>query len=169
MRTLLAVATGATLAVGALKFDAQPGWVAKTTTSSMRVAEFALPKADGDPEDASLVVYFFGGQGGTVQANLDRWIGQMTQPDGKASKDVAKTATMTSRGMNITMVDLPGTYVAEMTPGATQRFNKPNFRLRAAVVETPAGPYFIKVVGPAKTMARWDASVTAFVRSVRVE
>jgi hypothetical protein len=169
MRTLTAAAIATTLVAAALKFDAQPGWVARTTTSAMRVAEFALPKADGDAEDASLVVYFFGGQGGTVQANLDRWIGQMTQPDGKASKDVAKTSTMTSRGMTITLVDVPGTYVAEMTPGATERFNKPNFRLRAAVVETPAGPYFIKVVGPAKTMAQWDASVTAFVRSVRVE
>jgi hypothetical protein len=30
----------------------------------MRVAEFALPRADGDTEDAQLVVYYFGGSGG---------------------------------------------------------------------------------------------------------
>ena len=49
----------------------------------MRVAQYKLPKAAGDSEDALLVVYYFGqGQGGSPQANIDRWIEQMKQPDG---------------------------------------------------------------------------------------
>ena len=37
--------------------------------------------------DAECGVYFFGsGQGGSVEANLDRWIGQFLQADGKPSK-----------------------------------------------------------------------------------
>ena len=46
-------------------------------------------------------------------------------------------------------------YVAEMSPGATARNNKPRFRLRAGVVETSNGPYFIKLTGPEKTVAKW--------------
>ena len=157
------------LAPAALKFDIPTGWVSKPPASSMRVADFTLPKAAGDAEDGQLAVYFFGGTGGSVQANLDRWISQMTQPDGKASKDVAKTTTMkTKSGLAVTIVDLPGTYVAEVTPGSAERFNKPGFRLRAAVVETPEGPYFVKLTGPAKTIAQWDASFVAFVSSIRV-
>lgn len=158
-----------TALIATLQFDVPSGWITKPATSSMRVAEFALPKIAGDAEDASLVLYYFGGTGGTVQANLDRWIGQMTQPDGRASKDVATTSTMkTTSGLAVTLVDVAGTYVAEVTPGATERLNKPGFRLRAAVVETPSGPYFVKLTGPAKTMATWNDSFLAFVRSLRV-
>ena len=92
----LALLTGA-----ALKFDAPQGWVAKAPGSSMRVAEFTLPKVAGDAEDAALAIFFFGGQGGSVQANLDRWIGQMTQPDGRPSKDLAKTTKISPRGLPI--------------------------------------------------------------------
>lgn len=160
----LALLTGA-----ALKFDAPQGWVAKAPGSSMRVAEFTLPKVAGDAEDAALAIFFFGGQGGSVQANLDRWIGQMTQPDGRPSKDLAKTTKISPRGLPITLVDVSGTYVAEVSPGSTERFNKPGVRLRAAVVETKEGPYFVKLTGPEKTVARWDDAFMGFLKSLRVE
>lgn len=158
------------LSVATLKYDAPAGWVSKPPTSSMRVAEFTLPHISGDAEDATVTVYFFGGQGGTVQANMDRWIGQMAQPGGKPSKDVAVTSTLkTKSGLAVTMVDVSGTYVAEVTPGSAEKFNKPGFRQRAAVVETPSGPYYVKLTGPAKTVAKWDESFLAFLKSIRLE
>ena len=176
--TLLAVILGILIALApsldaadrqaALAFDAPSGWVAKKPASSMRVAEFSLPRAEKDSEDASLVVYYFGGTGGSVQANLDRWIGQMQQPDGRDSRTVAKSATLTSKaGLKITLLDIPGTYIAEVTPGSSERFNKPGFRQLAAVVETKDGPYFVKVVGPAATVARWEPGVRAVLGSLR--
>lgn len=153
-----------------LKFDVPQGWVTKPPASSMRVAEFSLPKAEGDAEDAGATVYFFGaGQGGSVEANLTRWMDQMSQPDGAPSKSVAKTTTFTAHSLKITVVDVAGTYTAEMSPGSTDHFNKPNFRLKAAVVETPGGTYYVKVTGPQKTIARWDESVTTFLKSLRFE
>jgi len=171
-RIIVSAALAATMATAAgLKFDAPAAWTAKTPSSTMRVAEFALPKDAADAEDASLVVYFFGAQqGGTVQANLDRWIGQMAQPDGKASKDVAKTSSLQSKaGLKITLVDVSGTYVAEVTPGSTERLNKPGFRQLAAVVETSGGPYYVKLVGPKATVAKWQSSFSAFLGSLRYE
>ena len=168
-RLLLAAALPLML-VQAIKYDAPAGWTSRPAASSMRVAEFTLPKVAGDAEDGQLTVYYFGGQGGSVQANLDRWIGQMTQPDGKASKDVATTTTMkTTSGLSVALVDVGGTYVAEVTPGSKERFNKPGFRLRAAVVETKSGPYFVKLTGPAKTVAKWNDSYLAFVKSLRLD
>jgi len=167
---LVTVLVAVTFAAAALKFDAPKGWVSKTPTSATRVAEFVLAKAPADAEDATVTVYFFGGQGGSVQANLDRWIGQMAQPDGKPSKDVAKTSTMqTATGLKVSLVDVSGTYVAEVTPGSTERLNKPGFRQIAAVVETPDGPYFVKLTGPAGTVAKWKESLDAFLKSLRVE
>mgnify|MGYP001212238729 FL=1 len=67
------------------------------------------------------------------------------------------------------MLDVPGTYVAAVRPGSTSRLNKTDFRLLAAVVETPAGPYFFKLTGPARSVARWDNAFAAFLRTVSVE
>ncbi len=151
-----------------LKYDMPAGWTTKPLSSRMRVAEFVLPRADGDSEDATLVITYFGGQGGTVQANFERWLTQMTQPDGRASKDVAKTSTLTTNGLTLTIMDLPGTFVAEVAPGSSERHNKPGFHLRAAVIEGK-GPFFVRLVGPAKTIAKWDTSVQAFFKSLRAE
>ena len=113
----------------------------------------------------ALIVYFFGGQGGSVQANLDRWVGQMEQPDGRSSKAVATTEALTVGGMKVTVLDVSGKYVAEMTPGSQTRYSKPGFRLKAAVVETAGGPYFVKLTGPAKTVERWNAPFATFLKS----
>ena len=172
MRLILAATLASVLIspLATLKFDPPQGWVSKTPSSSMRVADFTLPKAEGDTEDATLTVFFFGAtQGGNIQANVDRWIGQMSQPDGRPSKDVAKTSTMTAHDLKITIVDVTGTYVAETTPGSADHFNKPGFRQCAAVVETPGGPYFVKLTGPEKTVAKWHDSFTSFLKSLKYE
>ena len=165
------VLSAVTLAAAAsLKFDVPAGWVSKTPSSSMRLADFTLPKAASDAEDGTVTVYYFGTGGGSVQANVDRWIGQLSQPDGRPSKDVAKTTTVEAKGgLKVTLLDVAGTYIAEVTPGSTERFNKPGFRQLAAVVETPNGPHFVKVVGPAATVAKWEASVMAFLKSLKWE
>jgi hypothetical protein len=151
---------------GELHYKAPDGWVKEATSSAMRVAQYKLPKAEGDSDDASLVVYFFGAtQGGAIQANIDRWISQMQQPDGSSSKDKAKTETTTVNGLKLTTVDVAGTYTAEMAPGTGNQRNDANYRMRAAVIETPKGNYFLKLVGPAKTMGHWEQSVTDFVKS----
>jgi hypothetical protein len=153
-------------ASGELRFKAPDDWVTEKTTSTMRVAQYKLPKADGDPEDGSLVVYYFGAaQGGSTQANVERWVNQIKQPDGSSSQDKAKIETTTINGLKVTMVDITGTYTAEMTPGGGDRHNAANYRLRAAVIETPKGSYFPKLVGPANTIAKWEQGYSDFLKS----
>jgi hypothetical protein len=155
------------LFLAGLTFNAPPAWTSVPTSSSMRVAQYSIPRAGGDAQDAELVVYYFGGTGGSVEANIERWVGQMQQPDGRPSSAVMKRQSRTVNGLKVTLVDVPGTYVAEMTPGATQRHNSPNFHLRAAVIETANGPYFIKLTGPAKTVAASEKAFESFLGSVK--
>ncbi len=153
-------------ASGELHFKGPEGWINEKPSSGMRVAQYKLPKAEGEKEDASLVLYYFGAtQGGTAQANIDRWISQMQQPDGSSSKDKAKSESMTINGLKVTTVDVTGTYTAEMAPGSGTFHNDVNYRLRAAVIETPKGNYFVKLAGPEKTIARWDQSYTDYLKS----
>ena len=150
-------------ATGGLAFTPQEGWIVETPTSAMRKAQYRLPHAEKDAEDASLVVYFFAGQGGSSQANIDRWTGQFEQPDGRATASVAKTATRTVNGMNATEVEVSGTYVAETAPGSGEHLRKEGWRMLAAILDAPSGPYYAKLVGPEATVARWEASFKKFV------
>ena len=160
---------GSGAAQPALHYDPPGDWIEEPAPSPMRVTQFRLPRVAGDPEDGELVVFYFGGSGGTVDANLQRWIGQMEQPDGRSSLAVAATTAFDANGLDVTLLDVPGTYVAAVRPGAAERLDKPDYRLLAAVVETPLGPYFFKLTGPARTIARWDAAFDSFLRTVRVE
>jgi hypothetical protein len=156
---------------GALKFTAPQGWEARSASSSsgstMRVAEFVLPGRDASAGSAELVVYYFGGSGGSVDANITRWLGQMQQPDGRATRDVAARETRTIDGLKVSLLDVSGTYVAEVRPGATEKHNSPGYRMRTAVVETPRGPYYLKLVGPATTVETWSASFGEFLASLK--
>lgn len=164
---LIALALAAAQASGGhLAFKAPPAWHSRPAASSMRVAEFAIPHAAGDPEDAELVVYYFGAQGGgSAQANIDRWIAQMQRPDGRGDSD-ARTESRTIHGLSVSTVDVSGTYVAEVRPGSGEHYNKPDFRLRAAVVTTPNGPYYIKLTGPAHTVAAAGPAFDALLASL---
>ena len=151
---------------GELQFKAPAGWISERPTSSMRVSEYQLPAADGEGESASLVVYYFGqGQGGSVEANLQRWIGQMQTVDGKPANDNAKTENTTVNGLKVTLLDVSGTYTGSDMGGGGTAQSKPNYRMRAGVIDTPKGAYFIKLVGPEKTVSRWDQSFQDFVKS----
>jgi hypothetical protein len=142
---------------GELTFKTPDGWTKEQPTSNMRVAQYKLPGEGGG--DASLVVYFFGqGQGGPVEDNFDRWVGQMQK-----TRDQAKTERLTVNNMPVTLLDVSGTFTGDMMSGSTTP--QPNYRMRAGVIETPRGNYFVKLVGPEKTVARWDDSFMAFVKS----
>ena len=149
-----------------LQFDAPGDWVQLETDSPLRVAQFGLPRAPGDSEDAELVVYYFGGEGGTVEANLERWTNQMLQPDGRSSSDVATTTSFEVGDLPITVLDVPGIYAAEVQPGSRMRYYKRGFRMKAAVVDTPAGPYFFKLTGPGRTVAAWEQGFNALLATV---
>ena len=145
-----------------LKFIVPAGWVEEERTSSMRVAQYRLPKVAPDTEDASLVLYYFGqGQGGSAAANIERWVGQMKQAEGSSPKQ----ESLEVNGLKVTTVDVAGTYVGETAPGSGMFHNKPAYRLRAAVVETPNGSYYVKLVGPEKTVTHWNESFLSYIKS----
>ncbi|MEE2636365.1 MAG: hypothetical protein VYE68_03940 [Acidobacteriota bacterium] len=168
---LLLVVSVVTAATGqpALRYEAPSEWTEQSSPSPMRVTEFRIPRVPGDAEDGELIIFYFGGSGGGVEANLERWIGQMEQPDGRSSFEVASTVGFDANGLEVTLLDVPGTYVAAVTPGSTTQLNKPQFRLLAAVVETSIGPFFFKLTGPERTLARWDDQFSTFLRTVRLE
>jgi hypothetical protein len=122
----------------------------------MRKASYIIKAAAGDAEDAEAAVYYFGpSSGGSIEANIQRWIAQFPDVPPAQVKRVERQAN----GMKQTLIDIQGTYDgASMTIRETEK--KPNFRMIAAVVETPAGSYFFKLTGPNRTV---EAARSAYV------
>jgi len=151
---------------GELHFKVPAGWIEEKPTSEMRFAQYKLPKAEGDGDDALLVVYYFGkGQGGTPEANIERWINQVKQPDGSPSKDKAKLGTQTVNGLAVSTVDVLGTYSGGMSQDSAPKDANAIYRLRGAIIDTPKGSYFAKLTGPEKTVNRWDQAYNEYLNS----
>ena len=63
-------------------FVAPAGWT-DIGSNGMRQAQYRLDPVAGDSEAAEVNVFYFGPQsGGGTEANLQRWLGQMSLPDG---------------------------------------------------------------------------------------
>lgn len=152
-----------------IEWTAPKSWV-KQPDRPMRAATYKLPAVKGDPEDAELGVFYFGqNQGGGVDANIARWIGQFKQPDGSSSEKAAKTSKKKVNGMQVTLIDLTGNYVASMGPMQPGGATKENFRLLGAIVEAPQGAVFFKLVGPKKTVAAAQKDFDKLVDSSKAQ
>lgn len=89
-------------------------WTSRTPASPMRLAEFVV----GAPGGAEVVVYFFGvPQGGTVNANLERWKSQFTNPTGGAVEE--KITRDKSGAIPLTIAEYRGTYARGVGVGST--------------------------------------------------
>ena len=154
--------------LGPFTLEVPSGWIEQTPNSRMRKAQFRLPRANGDNDDGELTVFYFGrGQGGSTDANISRWIGQVSQPDGSSSRDKATIRTGKVSDFRMTQVDVSGTLKASSMPGLRQQSERPSYRLLGAVLESPQGPWFFKLIGPEKTIARWSESFRQFIESAK--
>ena len=134
----------------------------------MRAATYRVPAAQGDPEDGECAVFYFGpGQGGTVEANVQRWISQFEQPGGTSSEGAAKIERQVISGLPATTVDLSGTYLASAGPMSPVKQRKPDFRLLGAIVDAPEGNLFFKFTAPAPTVAASAEEFRAMLQSLR--
>jgi hypothetical protein len=149
-----------------VRWTAPATWKAQAARP-MRAATYTLPLSTGDEGIAECVVNYFGpGQGGGVEANIDRWRGQVLGADGKPV--AAKIDKRTSRGVPVTVIDAAGTYTGM---GGPMGGSKPvtGYRLIGAIVEGPGGSVFFKVTGPAKTIAAQQKNFEQLLASIQID
>lgn len=131
--------------------------------SAMRVATFTT--GSGDQQVECAVFYFGRGQGGNPKANIRRWVGQFTQPDGSSSSDKTTEGVLTVDGLPVWTIDLTGTYSGGMAPGATGEL--PDHRLLGAIIVAPNGPVFFKMTGPKDAVEAAQEQFNQLVNSVK--
>ena len=127
-------------------------WTKEAPSNRMRYAQFKVPKAKDDKEDAELVI--FKGLGGSSKANIDRWKKQFVPPAGKKIDDVSKVTEIKIGGLPATMLDVSGTFNYNPAPfnPRSKTEARPNYRMIAIHFEGPKEIYHIKLTGPAKTI-----------------
>jgi hypothetical protein len=155
-----AAPAGAPVAQGSLNFDVPASWVKEPPTNQMRLGQAAIPGPGGPGE---LVVFYFGpGSGGSVDANIQRWIDQMEPAPGSNPKP----ETFETNGYRVTWIDVAGT-LKPSSMGMGPSVEVPNARLLGAVVEGNGGPWFFKATGPDATLTAERENFLKMLRSVR--
>jgi hypothetical protein len=145
------------LKVNQLVFSIPSGWQSKPASSGFVLAEFALPRAEGDEADGRLTVSV---AGGSVEANIERWRDQFGGKPAQASQDEKEID-----GLKVTLVDLGGDFSDQRGPFAPAT-KRAGYRMLAAVIPVEGELHFVKAVGPQATMAAHHDRFHEFIASV---
>jgi hypothetical protein len=69
--------------------------------------------------------------------------------------------------MNVTVLDISGTFKGMSRPMAGGGAPATGQRMLAAIVENANGSFYFKLVGPAKTVGKWESAFDQFIGSVK--
>jgi hypothetical protein len=150
---------------GGLKFQAPAAWKQAAATG-MRKAQLKIEPVKGDEEGADLIVFAFPGGAGSVDANVQRWQSTFKDKDGKPPKVDVKTV----KGQNVeaTRVEIAGHYYPSAFPGQPKQPDRDNYRLLGAIVLTDTNSYFLRLVGPDKTVTAVRPDFDKLISSFKV-
>ena len=129
------------------------GWV--VPTSPMRKAQLSVPAGEGSAPAEVTFFHFGAGQGGSVQANVDRWFKQFSNGYNDAKTERVGNTT-------VTFVKAFGTFSSGMPGGPTTPLK--DYALRGAILESSAGDVYVKMTGP-KAVAK--LAEPAFEKMIR--
>ena len=152
------------VADGKIILEAPESWQRKKPQTNIIEHEFAAPKAEGDEADGRLTVM---GAGGSIDDNINRWIGQFTQPDGGSTKERATVKKLAVGGQEVHWVDISGTFKDQRGPFAPA-VEREGYRMLAAIIVTKnSGNYFVKFYGPQKTIAENEKPFKSMIEGLR--
>ncbi len=148
-----------TVTLQGLELNIPAAWQKVDHPSRMRLGTFQIPPVEGDEQPAELAVYSFPGGGGSVDANIRRWIGQF-DARGRTSKVTQGRAG----DHEYVVVDVSGTWQQPIGPPIRRQTRPvPNSRMLAVILMHNTGVFYLKLTGPAATVsAQADALRASF-------
>jgi hypothetical protein len=129
-------------------------WTSKPIHSAMRVLDLDVAP------DTELRVYYFGPSGaGSIDNNLDRWASQFTQ-DGKPAERTIEHLVVA--GQPATLLAIRGVLEDQVNPPVPDR------AMIGAIVDSPSGPYYFKLLGPTRTVDATDHEFRALLLGAKL-
>jgi hypothetical protein len=146
--------------VGGLRMPKPVTWVWTKPSMQFRALQYAVP-ANGVNAPAAELVFsvFAGGDGGPIDANLDRWANQFREGDAAAESVRGETAVA---GMRVLRIESVGAYM-----GMGAAAPRPGYMQLGAIVEAPGRNVFIKLVGPQATVESNRAAFDALIAGMK--
>ena len=158
--------TARELDLAGLKLAIPSGWTREEVTPGPLAPVAVLRIHDPSGDGTVQVTRYLGAKGPELEErSIERWVGQVTKANGQpSSRADAKVERMQLGPVRITTVDLAGT--VKTSPRDT---GEPGQRMFSAIIDHPAGPHLVTIVGPARAMSKWDAAIDGFLRSAKPE
>ena len=159
--------SGSAMQLAGISFAPPEGWKS-LGPDAMRKAQYQHPPVEGDDMPAEVTVFYFGpDQGGTIEQNIQRWIGQMQTADGGDATEVAVRSKLTTgNDLDVHFVEVDGTYMKSMGGGPMTGGRKkamPDHRMVGAIVQAPQGNVFFKLTGPQATAEAMEEGLRAML------
>lgn len=184
-------ARGVLVEIDDLRARTPSTWAEVEPVQPPRIRQFVLP--GGLEDDAELSIFHYGrGYGGDIQTNIERWKssfepapgqppGQPSgQPSARSAAENPDTAAGTSddfitvntyrtSSVRMTVVDVRGTYLHRDRPldVRSEPERRRDHRLIGVVFQSRHGPYFLRLVGPARTVDRHEQAFLRWLRAFR--
>jgi hypothetical protein len=150
-----------------ITFDAPKSWKSSPPSGQMRRAQLKVEPIEGDDYDAELIVFAIPGGGGTVDANLTRWQKLFKDEDGNPPKIESKKVQ--AKNVEVTRAETSGHYYPASFPGTPKQPDRPGARLLGVIIIGEKTGYFVRMVGPDKTMKKLTKDFDEMVKSIKVD
>ncbi len=163
---------GTSVEWGGLKSTTPADWKEETPSNKMRMAQFKLPKAEGDPEDGELALFRSPG-GGSVQDNLVRQEKKFEIPAGKKAEDAIKTEKIKIGKSDAIFQDIQGTWLKRFPPfdPNAKTTKVADYRQLYVVLEVKETDgtvlYSMTLLGPAKTIEKHKKAFDEWVKNFK--
>jgi hypothetical protein len=148
-------------------FDAPKSWKSSPTTSEMRRAQLKVEPIEGDDYPAELIVFAFRGSAGSVEDNLTRWQKLFKDEDGNPPKIESKKVQ--GKNVEVMRAETSGHYYPASFPGTPKQPDRPGARLLGAIVTGEKNSYYIRMVGPDKTMKKLKTDFDEMLKSIKLD
>ncbi len=159
-----ATSDAAVIEVGGLSFPKPPTWQWQLPTMQFRTLQYSVPGPGGeDGGAAELVVSLFaGGDGGPIDANIERWVRQFRGTDGGPIVPVREDITVA--GMKVALIELKGAY-----QGMGAAAPRPGQMQFGVIVQAPGRNVFLRLNGPERTVELHRKDFRAMVDGLRAD
>ncbi|MDB4614117.1 hypothetical protein OAH18_00360 [bacterium] len=136
--------------IKAIELDVPVTWTVKKSSSSMRLATYAVKPVEGETDEAELTVFNFPNQ--DIKQNIKRWADQFSGPKRKSKTVKGKCPTG-----DYYLVNASGTF-KKPKPGSPpfrrETVDAEGYRMLGVILPVKEkGMYFLKLTGPDKTVA----------------
>jgi hypothetical protein len=155
-----------TIKARGLTFEAPKSWKSSEPSSQIRIAQLKVDPAEGDDYPAEMVVTSFSPSAGTVDANIKRW--QNMFKDESGNPPSIETKKVEVKNVEVVRAETHGEYHPAQFGAAREPVRK-DARFLGAIITADGVTYYIRMVGPDRTMKKLAPDFDELLKTISVE